>query len=186
MRQRLNPLPLILGFLFLILAGSTSAQSLGGQAPPASSNPTNNSFDTADTSAPAPVIGYDFYRPTNSVHCTSNPWCASHLPEQFDPAAPEDSIYSSASSNARTVPATTNDNYVYVHGDRSFVPSQYMDFEQALALGKKMLEQQANPPAQPSLGTIAASLRGNSNGATVKSGGPSAVQSSNGETVKAR
>lgn len=186
MRQRLNPLSLVLGFLLLILAGSASAQSLGGQAPPASSNPTNNGFDTADTSAPAPVIGYDFYRPANSVYCASNPWCASHLPEQFDPAAPEDSIYSSVSSSVRTVPATTNDNYVYVHGDASFVPSQYMDFEQALALGKQMLEQHANPPAQPSLGTIAASLRGNSNPANPKPGSVSAVQSGNGQAVKAR
>lgn len=186
MRQRLNRLLFVLGFLFLILAGSASAQSFGAQAAPASSNPTNNSFDTADTSAPAPVIGYDFYRPTNSVYCASNPSCASYLPEQFDPAAAEDSIYSSGSSNATTVPATTNGNYVYERGNARFIPSQFVDYQHALALGKKMLEQQANPPAQPSLGTIAASLRGNSNAANLKPASVSAVQSGNGQVVKAR
>lgn len=48
---------------------------------------------------------------------------------------------------------------VAAHGDADFEPSQYMDYDKALELGKKILEQQAAP--QPSLGDIARSLRAN-------------------------
>jgi len=45
----------------------------------------------------------------------------------------------------------------YAHGDPDFVQSTFMDYEAALALGKKILEEQAKP--QPSLGEIARQLR---------------------------
>lgn len=45
----------------------------------------------------------------------------------------------------------------YAHGDSDFVPSQYMDWEAAVALGKQILAQQAAP--QVPLGEIARQLR---------------------------
>jgi len=45
----------------------------------------------------------------------------------------------------------------FAHGDPEFVPSTYMEYEQALELGKKILAEQAKP--QPSLGEIARELR---------------------------
>jgi hypothetical protein len=45
----------------------------------------------------------------------------------------------------------------FAHGDPDFIPSTFMDYNQALALGKKILEEQAKP--QPSLGEIARQLR---------------------------
>jgi hypothetical protein len=45
----------------------------------------------------------------------------------------------------------------YAHGDPDFIQSTFMDYEKALALGKKILEEQAKP--QPSLGEIARQLR---------------------------
>ena len=40
----------------------------------------------------------------------------------------------------------------YAHGDSDFRQSEYMDFDQAVALGKKILAEQAAP--KPSLGDI--------------------------------
>jgi len=45
----------------------------------------------------------------------------------------------------------------FAHGDPEFIPSTFMDYDKALALGKKILEEQAKP--QPSLGEIARQLR---------------------------
>jgi hypothetical protein len=44
----------------------------------------------------------------------------------------------------------------YAHGDSDFQQSEYMDFDQAVALGKKMLAEQSAP--KPSLGDIVRSL----------------------------
>lgn len=43
------------------------------------------------------------------------------------------------------------------HGDPDFIQSTFMDYNQAVELGKKILEEQAKP--QPSLGEIARQLR---------------------------
>ncbi len=45
----------------------------------------------------------------------------------------------------------------FAHGDSDYVQSTYMDYKQALELGKKILEEQAK--RQPSLGEIARNLR---------------------------
>ena len=45
----------------------------------------------------------------------------------------------------------------FAHGDPDFIQSSYMDYNKALELGKKILEEQAKP--QPSLGEIARRLR---------------------------
>ena len=45
----------------------------------------------------------------------------------------------------------------YAHGDPDFIQSTYMDYNKAVELGKKILEEQAKP--QPSLGEIARQLR---------------------------
>jgi hypothetical protein len=48
----------------------------------------------------------------------------------------------------------------YAHGDSDWVPSVYMDYDKALALGKEQLEQQGQPPAsERPLGDIARELR---------------------------
>ena len=43
------------------------------------------------------------------------------------------------------------------HGDPEFIPSTFMDYNKALELGKRILEEQSKP--QPSLGEIARQLR---------------------------
>lgn len=45
----------------------------------------------------------------------------------------------------------------YAHGDSDFQQSEYMDFDQAVALGRKMLAEQAEP--KPSLGDIVRKMR---------------------------
>jgi hypothetical protein len=52
----------------------------------------------------------------------------------------------------------------YAHGDANFVPSVYMDYDKALALGKRILEEQSKPQPEtpsPSLGDVARALRRN-------------------------
>jgi hypothetical protein len=44
----------------------------------------------------------------------------------------------------------------YAHGDSGFQQSEYMDFDQAVALGKRILAEQAAP--KPSLGDIVRSM----------------------------
>jgi hypothetical protein len=47
----------------------------------------------------------------------------------------------------------------YAHGDADWVPSVYMDYDKALALGKELLNQQTEPHIDPPLGDIARKLR---------------------------
>jgi len=73
----------------------------------------------------------------------------------------------------------------YAHGEAEAVPSRYMDYEQALALGKRMLEEESHPKAaapEPSLGEIARQLR-TASGAAVREGKVSAIQDGNGQLV---
>lgn len=81
------------------------------------------------------------------------------------------------------------------HGDPDFEPSQFMDYDQALALGKKILEEQAKP--QPSLGEIARRLRAqrrkyvpppapNSGAAAVTPEGFVVIQDANGTPLLCR
>jgi hypothetical protein len=73
----------------------------------------------------------------------------------------------------------------YAHGEAEAVPSRYMEYEQALALGKQMLEEEAHPkaaPSEPSLGEIARQLRQGSRNATPE-GKVSAIQDGNGQLV---
>jgi len=48
----------------------------------------------------------------------------------------------------------------FAHGDPDFIQSTFMDYDKAVELGKKILEEQAKP--QPSLGEIARQLRARS------------------------
>jgi hypothetical protein len=76
----------------------------------------------------------------------------------------------------------------YAHGEAETVPSRYMSYEDALALGKRMLEQEEHPkaaPAEPSLGEIARQLRQGSRNA-VPEGKVAAIQDSNGRLVICR
>ena len=62
-----------------------------------------------------------------------------------------DQAYSDNGSVSLSPP--TEPGYGYAHGDDSFVPSEYMDYNKALALGKELLAQQVAPeqtPAKPS------------------------------------
>jgi hypothetical protein len=76
----------------------------------------------------------------------------------------------------------------YAHGEADAVPSRYMEYEQALALGKQMLEEESRPkpaPPEPSLGEIARQLRAAS-GAAAAEGKISAMQDGNGQLVICR
>lgn len=85
--------------------------------------------------------------------------------------------------------ATANSQYVigYAHGDSNFVPSVYMDYDKALALGKRMLEEQSTPQSQtppPSLGDIARALRHNSSVLQASASTPvSALQGNRGQLL---
>jgi hypothetical protein len=60
--------------------------------------------------------------------------------------------------------SSTSDTAIgYAHGDPDSVPSVYMDYDKALALGKEMLEQRSLPSLTPSLGDVARALRQSSN-----------------------
>jgi hypothetical protein len=75
----------------------------------------------------------------------------------------------------------------YAQGDANFVPSVYMDYHQALTLGKPPLQEQAKPQPEPSLGEMARVLRGNSD-ATDSSNtlAFSAIQGNKGQLVICR
>jgi len=76
----------------------------------------------------------------------------------------------------------------YAHGEPSAIASTYMDYDQALALGKQMLEAESHPalpPAQPSLGEIARELR-QASGAPAASGKLLAIQDGQGQLVICR
>jgi hypothetical protein len=47
----------------------------------------------------------------------------------------------------------------YAHGDSDWVPSVYMDYDKALALGKELQDQQTQPHVDPPLGDVARKLR---------------------------
>ena len=74
----------------------------------------------------------------------------------------------------------------YEHGDSTYVPSAYMDYDKALALGKRMLEEQFQPsqsPVQASLGEIARNLRQGLGSATPNAKTLSAPQDNNGQLI---
>lgn len=50
----------------------------------------------------------------------------------------------------------------YAHGDPDFVPSVYMDYDKALDLGRRILEEQSKPLVPPPLGDVARALRNGS------------------------
>jgi hypothetical protein len=47
----------------------------------------------------------------------------------------------------------------YAHGDSDWVPSVYMDYDKAVALGKELLDHRAQPQVDPPLGDIARKIR---------------------------
>jgi hypothetical protein len=80
----------------------------------------------------------------------------------------------------------------YAHGDADAVPSRYMSYEDALALGKRMLEEEEKEeerpkaaPAERSLGEIARQLR-KASGATASEVKIAAIQDGNGQMVICR
>jgi len=76
----------------------------------------------------------------------------------------------------------------YAHGEPDAVPSTYMEYEQALALGKRMLEEQSHAmiEVQPSLGEIARELRQASGSPSPSGRVVSATQDGNGQLVICR
>ena len=74
----------------------------------------------------------------------------------------------------------------YAHGEEAAVASTYMEYDQALALGKQMLEAETHPTAvqaQPSLGEIARELRQGSSNPTQNGRTLTATQDGNGQLV---
>lgn len=69
----------------------------------------------------------------------------------------------------------------YAHGDPDPVPSTYMDYDKALALGREMQEQRSAVSTEPSLGDVARALRQGSRQATADGKPLSAIQDRNGE-----
>jgi hypothetical protein len=74
----------------------------------------------------------------------------------------------------------------YAKGDENFVPSVYMEYEQALTLGKLELQEQALPPPERSLGEVARALRGNPDAAASNTMAFSAIQANDGQLVICR
>lgn len=72
----------------------------------------------------------------------------------------------------------------YAHGDSDFQQSEYMDFEQAVALGKKMLAEEAAP--KPSLGDIVRSLHLRPRISPAKTGPLMLLQDNNGKLFACR
>jgi hypothetical protein len=71
-------------------------------------------------------------------------------------------------------------------GDENFVPSTYMDYDQALTLGKLQLEEPAKPQPEPSLCEVARALRGNPDGTASATMAFSAIQGNDCQLVICR
>ncbi|MGB2666987.1 MAG: hypothetical protein WAK48_23495 [Candidatus Acidiferrum sp.] len=74
----------------------------------------------------------------------------------------------------------------YAHGDPDPIPSTYMDYDKALALGRDIQEHRSAGSTEPSLGDVARALRQGSHPATADGKPLSAVQDRNGKWVICR
>ena len=72
----------------------------------------------------------------------------------------------------------------YAHGDSDFQQSEFMDFDQAVALGKKILAQQAAP--KPSLGDIVRSMHLRPSSSPAKTGTLMLLQDNQGKPLVCR
>ena len=72
----------------------------------------------------------------------------------------------------------------YAHGDSDFQQSEYMDFDAAVALGKKILAEQAAP--KPSLGDIVRSMHLRPRISPAKTGAVMLLQDNEGKLVVCR
>jgi hypothetical protein len=155
----------LLTCLFLSISGNASAQHFVAQPPSA----PGNSFHGSANSTPI--------WPSSSLGSVS--WANSSFGDRYGFA--RHSRRSSRHSGLRS-PASISDGPIgYVHGDAGFVPSRYMDYQEALKLGNVMLNKPQDPP-QPSLGDIARSLRAG-NQTQANPGAIVAFQNNTGELV---
>jgi hypothetical protein len=69
----------------------------------------------------------------------------------------------------------------FAHGDPDFQPSEYMDYDQAVALGKKILAEQSAP--KPSLADIARSLHLHPRSSSPNPGTTLLLQDSHGKLI---
>ena len=131
----------------------------------------------------------DFYRPSNNVTCSSDPYCASGAADvayalrNYTPATAPPSVPASAPSPA--VGAVSSS----APGQVPSSPAVYMDYDAAVALGKKIIEQQTNPLATPSLGDAARQVRANRLNPSLTSAashGISAIQDNQGQWIVCR
>jgi hypothetical protein len=98
---------------------------------------------------------------------------------QYIPSG-RDRRHSSGSAQAGDHPVS------YAKGDENFEPSVYMDYDQALTLGKLQLQEQAKPQQEQSLGEVARALRGNPGATASNTMAFSATQGNNGQLVICR
>jgi hypothetical protein len=82
----------------------------------------------------AQVIGHDFYRPSNNVYNHGKYFSDS------------DSGYSRTASSSSSLPSSPQDSYSYGSGDPGGVATRFMDHDQALALGRKLIANAAVAP----------------------------------------
>ena len=133
---------LFLAGLFLVFAQALSAQNFvmnAPAAPPLPEGPVVNNF-SAELSpnfyGPENAIANNFYYPTGMSDDTSF----------------RATVFSASGASSSAV-------FGFAQGDPDFVPSTYMNYNQALTLGNQILQQQNNSESQPSLGDIARSYR---------------------------
>jgi hypothetical protein len=96
--------------------------------------------------------------------------------------SPSSSFYS---SHRRQSVCATNEYIIgYAHGEPDFIPSTYMDYDKALELGRRMLEEQSKPEPEPiPLGDVARSLRSNSGLSALDRSPMSVLQDNRGRLV---
>jgi len=129
---------LFLAGFFLIFAQALPAQNFITSAPAGPPAPSGGMIGNGSGE-----IDANFYGPENAF---SNDFC-------YPTGMSDDASFRAAGMSASG--ASSSAVFGFAQGDADFVPSTYMNYDQALSLGNQM----NNPPAQPSLGDIARSYR---------------------------
>lgn len=109
-------------------------------------------FVTPITASPLDIPGTDFYVPENNFYAGPSVY-ETLTPLNAGPVISSDS-YSGPYASYSGSPTVS-----YAQGDADFVPSQYMNYKKAVALGDKMWNDENDPAARPSLGDVARAAR---------------------------
>lgn len=156
---------LFLAGFFLVFVRTLPAQNFIMSTPPAPAPPDGPVFNnlTAEVSS-------DFYAPENAF--ANNFYYPTGMSDDTSFRA---SAFSGSGASSSAV-------FGFAQGDADFVPSTYMNYDQALSLGNQL----NNPAPQPSLGDIARSYRAISKNHSPDAKGITVTQDNSGKMLVCR